>query len=123
LDFLDMTDLGDTESRNARVWGDSDVWDVALRYAGEFGGVRIAPAGGAAAGPTIGLGDWQTFSYPSVLSPLITSLLDQAGIEETENNACRDKAPGPFLDWSDPNVESKYRSSSSGPEAFVLTLP
>ena len=122
---LDLTDLGDIESSNAWVReGDDEFWDVALRYAGDFGGIRIAAtADGAAAGSTVDPGEWLTFTYPSSQSSEVARLLAQAGIEVNENNACRDKAPGPFLDWSDPDVESKYRSGSSGPEAFILRLP
>ena len=121
LSYAELTTLGDTESRNVRGAGDS-LDDFSLRFADEWGGFRVS-AGGTPSGSTIGLGDWQTFSYPSGLSQQFGSLFDRLDLGAIENNACRNKAPGPFLDWADPNVESKYRSGSSVPEAFVLRLP
>ena len=61
-----------------------------------------------------------TWTYPVIAdsSEIESRLHAQAGIEANETNSCRDKAPGPFLDWSAPDVESKYRSGSSGPESI-----
>src|SRR5690606_29584219 len=94
-------------------WGEDDFWDVALRYANEFNGVRVA--GG------IGYQEWTDGNAVTVLPTGVLGGFDLASTGSQGNPGCAD------LDWTlDPiafGVGSDVDCHALGLSGSVMHVP
>jgi len=64
-----------------------EEWDVALRYAGEFGGLRLAAAGGYRVTPVAGTSDNKTWGGSASAMHMATGLFLNAGYAKIDGTA------------------------------------